>query len=80
MEFQHTEPKPQVIWLVLECGEASVCLKHPGYHADAVVTASTPALANVFRGCSRWSEAVDRGGIDIAGPARLTSALPRWFL
>jgi DNA-binding HxlR family transcriptional regulator len=80
VEFRHTAPKPQVIWLVLERGEASVCLKHPGYESDVVVTASTPALANVFQGYSRWSEAVQRGEIDVAGTTRLVSALPTWFL
>lgn len=80
VEFRHTAPKPQVIWLVLERSEASVCLKHPGYDSDVVVTASTPALANVFAGYSRWSEAVHRGEIEVAGISRLTSALPTWFL
>jgi DNA-binding HxlR family transcriptional regulator len=79
VEFRHTAPKPQTIWLVLDRGEASVCLQHPGYDVDLIVTATTPTYAEVFQGYYRWSEAVDTGRIEVLGPRRLASALPRWF-
>lgn len=65
---------------MLERSEASVCLKHPGYDADVVVTATTPTLANVFQGHSRSSEVVRRGETDVAGTTRLAAALPTWFM
>jgi DNA-binding HxlR family transcriptional regulator len=79
IEFRHTAPQAQTIWMVLERGEASVCLQHPGFESDVVATATTAAFADVFQGYQRWAEAVDAGHIDVAGPRRLASALPTWF-
>ncbi|MCR1785773.1 hypothetical protein KVF89_24765 [Nocardioides carbamazepini] len=66
--------------LVMGRGEASVCLQHPGFDIDVTVTATTPALADVFQGYCSWHEAVDAGRIQVAGLPRLLDALPRWFL
>jgi DNA-binding HxlR family transcriptional regulator len=79
IEFRHTAPEPQTIWLVLDRGEASVCLQHPGFESDVVATATTAAFADVFQGYQRWSEAVHAGDIEVAGARRLASALPTWF-
>jgi DNA-binding HxlR family transcriptional regulator len=80
VEFRHTEPAPQTIWLVLDHGEVSVCHQHPGFEVDVVATASTADFADVFQGYRTWGEAVEEGRVEVAGPPRLTAALPRWFL
>ncbi len=79
LEFRHTAPKPHTIWLVLDRGEVSVCHHHPGFDSDAIVTSTTADLADVFQGYRTWAEATAEGRIDVAGPPRLTSAIPRWF-
>ena len=33
IQFDHTAPKRQTIWMVLDRGEASVCMQHPGLRA-----------------------------------------------
>ena len=80
IEFVHTEPTRTVIWMVLDRGEASVCLQHPGFDPDLVVTTTTPALAEVFAGIDTWSHALASDAIRIDGPPRLAKRLPRWFL
>jgi DNA-binding HxlR family transcriptional regulator len=80
VQFDHTAPERLSIWMVLERGEASVCVQHPGFDPDVIVTTSTPALAEVFQGFDRWDRAVADGRIDVAGPPRLVRDLPRWFL
>ncbi|CAM3898727.1 winged helix-turn-helix transcriptional regulator [Smaragdicoccus niigatensis] len=80
VEFRHTSPTSQVLWLVLDRGEASVCQLHPGFDIDLTVTASTPALAEVFQGYAEWAEAVSDGRIEVGGTPRLAAALPSWFL
>jgi len=80
VEWRHTAPKPQNIWLVLDRAEVSVCMVHPGFDVDVIVSATTATFADVFQGYSTWAEAVEAGRIEVAGPPRLTSALPRWFL
>lgn len=79
LEFRHTAPKPQTIWLVLDRGEVSVCHQHPGFDSDAVITSTTNDLADVFHGYRTWAQAVAEGRIEVSGPSRITSAIPRWF-
>lgn len=80
VEWRHTAPAPEVIWLVLDRQEVSVCMVHPGFDVDVVVSATTGDFADVFQGYRTWREAVDQGRIEVAGPPRLLSALPSWFL
>lgn len=79
VEFRHTAPKAQTVWLVLEQAGASVCTSHPGFDVDVVVSAATPALAEVFNGYTHWVHAVEAGAIDISGSPRLVKAFPTWF-
>ena len=80
VEFDHTAPVAIKIWLVLDRGEASVCMQHPGSDPDLVVRMSTPTLARVFSGAERWSTAVANGDLEVAGPPTLAKKLPTWFL
>jgi len=80
IEFVHTAPTRTVIWMVLDRGEASVCLQHPGFDPDLVVTTTTPTLAEVFSGLDTWSNALATGAIQIDGPPSLARRLPKWFL
>lgn len=80
VEFDHTAPEKQLLWLVLDRGEPSVCVQHPGFDADVVVRSTTPALSAVFNGRARWSDAVSGGDIKVDGPPNLVKALPKWFL
>jgi hypothetical protein len=80
IQFDHTAPKRQTIWIVLDRGEASVCVQHPGFDADLLVTTTTPALAEVFDGHDTWTHAVSSEAIRVEGPPGLVKALPRLFL
>lgn len=80
IEFEHTAPARQMIWMVLDRGTPSVCVQHPGFDTDVKVTATTPALANVFQGYETWGHAVASDAIQVAGAPSVVKALPRWFL
>ena len=80
VEFDYVEPTRQVIWMVLDRGEPSVCMQHPGFEADVVVTTSTPALARVFQGADSWRRAVSSEAIRVEGPPALVRSIPHWFL
>jgi DNA-binding HxlR family transcriptional regulator len=79
VEFSYTAPARCQIWMVLDRGEASVCLQHPGFDSDLVVTSTTPALAEVFQGHDDWSTAVTSDTIRIEGAPSLVRSFPRWF-
>ncbi len=80
IEFQHTAPKREVIWIVLDRSEASVCTHHPGFEVDLVVTAPTGALSDVFSGFCLWEESIADDLIHVAGSPRLVRSFPTWFL
>jgi DNA-binding HxlR family transcriptional regulator len=80
IQIDHTAPERIQIWIVLDRGVASVCMHHPGFDSDLVVTCPTPALADVFSGRDTWRRAVDSGDIGVEGPPQLARALPRWFM
>lgn len=80
IEFEHTAPARQMIWMVLDRGDPSVCIQHPGFDPDVRVTSTTPALANVFQGYETWGHAIATEAIRVAGTPSVVKALPRWFL
>lgn len=80
IQFDHTAPAKQSIWMVLDRGEASVCIQHPGFDADLIVTTTTAALAEVFQGYTTWGRALANDDIRVDGPPSLMRALPRWFV
>lgn len=80
IEFNHTAPEKQLIWMVLDRGEASVCIQHPGFDSDVIVQSPTPELSKVFNGLTKWQESVNAGAIKVDGPPNLVKAIPKWFL
>lgn len=80
VQFDHTAPERQSIWMVFDRGEPSVCTQHPGFDADVIVTTPTPALAAVFAGADTWARAVASGVITVTGVPAYTNGMQRWFL
>ena len=80
IQFDHTAPDRLSIWMVLERGEASVCIQHPGFDPDVLVTTPTSAIAEVFQGFRTWGHALAEGAITVDGPPRLVRRFERWFL
>jgi DNA-binding HxlR family transcriptional regulator len=80
VQFDYTAPTRQTLWMVLDRGEASVCINHPGFDSDLLVTTTTPALARVFQGYDTWTRAVSSDAIRVSGPPALVRSLPRWFV
>lgn len=66
-------------WLVLEHGDASVCLKDPGFDCDLLVTADTLALHSVWMGRADLRQALDGNLIQIDGPPELVREFPNWL-
>ena len=69
VEFVHTAPVRRTIWLVIDRGEVSVCMQHPGFDSDVVVTCATTVLSGIFSGVDTWDQEVAKGD-DHSSPAR----------
>jgi DNA-binding HxlR family transcriptional regulator len=80
IEFDYTGPRATTIWLVLDRGEPSVCVRHPGFESDLVVTTDPVAFMRVFSGLQPLGEALRTGQVVIEGPPALARGFGRWFV
>jgi DNA-binding HxlR family transcriptional regulator len=79
LEFDYRGETPTRIWLVIDRKETSVCTDHPGFDTDVVITTEPVELMRIFSGITPYATALAGGKIALAGPRRLTRALPHWF-
>jgi DNA-binding HxlR family transcriptional regulator len=80
IEFDYHGANATVIWLVLDRGEPSVCVKHPGFDSDLWVVTDAASLMRVFAGIESLGEARHRGTVTLNGPTSLTRSFGTWFL
>ena len=80
IEFRFRGCRRSHVWLLLAAhGESGVCLKHPGFEPDLVVSAEARAFFEVWLGRMSRSEAERRGLLRIEGASELRRAFPGWF-
>ena len=66
-------------WLLIERGDAEVCVKHPGGEEQLVVVINDPAaFARWHMGEIEWSAALRSRAIEVSGSRALARALPTW--
>ena len=80
IEFDYRGQNATVIWLILDRGEPSVCVKHPGFDTDILVTTDAVSFMRVFAGIETLADATARGTVTLEGPRMLTRAFGGWFL
>jgi DNA-binding HxlR family transcriptional regulator len=79
VEFRFRERRREGFWLVLQPGDVSVCLQHPGYECDLLVDAELAALYQVWFGRLTFLEAMQQGRLELEGTPALARAFPKWF-
>jgi len=79
IEFNFCRRPQQIYWLLIEPKDVSVCLKHPGFDIDLVVTADLVAFYRVWLGHETLSEALRRKHIRLDGMPADIRAFPHWF-
>ena len=77
-EFPDEQPGNRHFWLLINHGEAEVCLTDPGGEPELHVVAGSAAFVDWHRGAMPWSEAVRSGGITVDGTRALARAFPSW--
>jgi DNA-binding HxlR family transcriptional regulator len=79
VEFAFQGPRRYTYWLVLQPTDVSICLKHPGYEVDVLVTAKLAILYKVWLGRMSFAEAVREQQVDLNTTPSLERNFPRWF-
>jgi DNA-binding HxlR family transcriptional regulator len=65
-------------WLLLQEPEPELCVKHPGYDEDLVITTDSQTLTLIHLGRLDIKQAESSGQWRIDGPSSLARALPDW--
>lgn len=76
-DFKGTGGKP--LWLVLTKEDVSICLTHPGFETDVLVTAELTIFYQVWLGRIHFSDALKAGQIEIDAIPAFAWAFPGWF-
>jgi hypothetical protein len=81
VRFSFTDGPPQArrFWLVVDHGEADLCLEDPGSEPDLDVSATVRALTAVWMGRTPLDRALRDESITLFGPAALRRDFRRWF-
>ena len=79
IEFAFRGPRRYTYWLVLQPTDVSICLTHPGFDVDLVVTADLSALYKVWLGRMRFAEAVREQQVELNATPTLARNFPHWF-
>lgn len=66
-------------WLVIEPGDASVCLTDPRFEVDVVVESDLATMYKVWLGNEPVADALKRGDIRLTGRPALTRTFAKWF-
>ncbi len=76
--FADQPPTNRRYWLLIEGGEAELCVSDPGGEPDLTVRAESMAFVLWHDGTIRWQDALRTGGIEVVGDRTLARALPTW--
>jgi DNA-binding HxlR family transcriptional regulator len=76
--FQLVDRPRERFWLLLQQPEAELCVRHPGYEEDLVVTTDSRTLTLVHLGRLDVREAERMGAWQVEGSPPLARALPTW--
>ncbi|HZD57232.1 MAG TPA: helix-turn-helix domain-containing protein [Anaerolineales bacterium] len=79
VEFNFRETRPKRFWLVLDPGDVSVCVKHPGFDIDILIQAELAALYEVWYGRITFARAIREERLEIDSTPALIHAFPKWF-
>jgi DNA-binding HxlR family transcriptional regulator len=66
-------------WLVLDDGEADLCLTDPGFDVDLYVDCHVSVMIRYWLGMTEIPEAVRAGDLRLTGSRALVRAFPTWF-
>jgi DNA-binding HxlR family transcriptional regulator len=79
VQFDFTGAQTERHWLILTKDDVSVCLTHPGYDIDVLVTADLATLFQIWLGRTEFADALSDRQVEIDAIPKLARAFPGWF-
>lgn len=79
VQFDFRGERTGSYWLVMEPTDVSLCLQHPGFEVDLLVTADIAAFYRVWFGRLTFAEALRDELIELDGTTTLVRTFPGWF-
>jgi DNA-binding HxlR family transcriptional regulator len=79
VQFDFRGERTGSYWLVMDPTDVSICLQHPGFDIDLLVTADIAAFYRVWLGRITLAEALRDGLVELDGTTPLVHAFPGWF-
>jgi DNA-binding HxlR family transcriptional regulator len=79
IQFDFRRAPLRSYWLVIDPGDVSVCLKHPGFDVDVILTADIVLFYQVWLGRLSLAEAVRKNHVRLDGAPADVRAFPTWF-
>jgi DNA-binding HxlR family transcriptional regulator/putative sterol carrier protein len=67
---------PKLFWIVVDHGDASVCVSDPGFAVDVTITSGLSSLYEVWLGRVSPAEAVRAGRLQFSGPSAMVRRMP----
>ena len=79
VQFRFTDLASRCSWLVIDHNDVSVCLEHPGFSEDLIVTSTTRSLYRVYMGRTTLQAAISAGEVTLDGSPSVMRAFPKWM-
>ena len=79
IQFDFRRAPQRSYWLVIDPSDVSVCLKHPGFDVDVIVTADIVTFYQVWLGRLSLVEAIRKNQIRLDGAPAHVRVFPTWF-
>lgn len=79
VQFDFKGALVETYWLVLTRADTSLCLTHPGFEIDLLITADLATFFQIWLGRVRLEEAMHDGRVIIDAIPALVAAFPTWF-
>jgi DNA-binding HxlR family transcriptional regulator len=76
--FPDEQPGNRHFWLLIDDGDAELCVSDPGDEPGLTVTARSVPFVDWHRGALEWHDLVRRGDVRLEGRRDLARALPSW--
>jgi len=77
--FEDMPSNKRAYWLIIEHGEADLCMKYPGFEADLAFVTTSKVMADIWMNYSTMRKEIRKKALKLSGAAGLKSSIDEWF-